>query len=206
MSDGTRVKKTVASFFGNYLNAPLLPEYAFRNAQQSFRFLLNVGGLDVAFIQDVKRPATTIDYQGYDYLGYEMKFPKKIKWDPISFTVIETHDERVLGSVLGNLLQKYQTSGYNYPSRVSPTSFKSISKNSLVNNFGSMKINTLDPNGRILDSWKIYNPMVSKITPSSLKYSEDALTTIQVEVVYDWAEYAIGNDIRPSILVGGLFN
>ena len=83
-----RAEKTVASFFGNNLNAPLSPWQAFNTAQQSFRFILEVSGLNVAFIQDVKRPSFTVDYQEYDYLGYITKFPKKLKWDPISFSII----------------------------------------------------------------------------------------------------------------------
>lgn len=201
-----RAEKTVASFFGNNLNAPLSPWQAFNNAQQSFRFILEVSGLNVAFIQDVKRPTFIIDYQDYDYLGYITKFPKKLKWDPVSFTIIETHDPQVLGSVLGNLLQKVQTTAYTYPSNVIETNFKNLSKKNLTLGFGTMIIKTLDPDGRVVDSWRLYNPMISKITPSGLKYSDDGLTSIGVDVIYDWAEYSIGSDIRPGKIVNAAFD
>ena len=200
-----RPQKAVAAFFGNSINAPLLPEYVFNNAQQSFRFILEVSGLNIAYIQDVKRPSVSIDYQSYDYLGYEVKFPKKIKWEPISFSVVESHDPRILGSVLGNLLQKFQRDSYTYPTNVIPENFKNLSKNNLMKDFGTMIIKTLDPDGNVVDQWRIYNPMISKITPSALKYSEDGLTNISIEVVYDWAEYSIGNDIRPGKLVSAIF-
>jgi hypothetical protein len=197
-----RAEKAVASFFGNNINAPLSPWQAFNSAQQSFRFILEVSGLDIAFIQDVKRPAFTIDYQDYDYLGYMTKFPKKIKWEPVSFSIIETHDPQVLGSVLGNLLQKVQTTAYTYPTNVISSNYKNLSKKNLTLGFGTMIIKTLDPDGRVVDLWRIYNPMVSKITPSALKYSDDTLTNIAVDVAYDWAEYSIGNDIRPGKIAG----
>ena len=200
-----RPQKAVAAFFGNSINAPLLPEYVFNNAQQSFRFILEVSGLNIAYIQDVKRPSVSIDYQSYDYLGYEVKFPKKIKWEPISFSVVESHDPRILGSVLGNLLQKFQRDSYTYPTNVIPENFRNLSKNNLMKDFGTMIIKTLDPDGNVVDQWRIYNPMISKITPSALKYSEDGLTNISIEVVYDWAEYSIGNDIRPGKLVSAIF-
>lgn len=200
-----RPQKAVAAFFGNSINAPLLPEYVFNNAQQSFRFILEVSGLNIAYIQDVKRPAVSIDYQSYDYLGYEVKFPKKIKWEPISFSVVESHDPRILGSVLGNLLQKFQRDSYTYPTNVIPENFRNLSKNNLMKDFGTMIIKTLDPDGNVVDQWRIYNPMVSKITPSVLKYSDDGLTNISIDVVYDWAEYSIGNDIRPGKLVSAIF-
>lgn len=201
-----RAEKTVASFFGNNLAAPLSPWQAFNNAQQSYRFILEVSALNVAFIQDVKRPAVSIEYQDYDYLGYITKFPKKLKWEPVSFSIIETHDPQVLGSVLGNLLQKVQTTAYTYPSNAIESNFKNLSKKNLTVGFGTMVIKTLDPDGRVVDSWKIYNPMISKITPTALKYSDDSLTNITVDVAYDWAEYSIGSDIRPGKIVGAIFD
>lgn len=201
-----RPEKTVASFFGNNLIAPLYPWQAFNNAQQSFRFVLEVSGMNVAFIKDVKRPSFSVEYQEYDYLGYMTKFPKKLKWDTVSFTVIETHDPKVLGSVLGNLLQKVQTTGYTYPSNIIPENFKNLSKKNLTLGFGTMIIKSLDPDGAVVDSWRIYNPMIGKITPSQLSYGSDDLTNIQVEVVYDWAEYSIGSDIRPAKIAGAILN
>ncbi len=199
-----RPEKTVAAFFGNNLNAPLLPEYAFNSAQQNFRFILEVSGMNVAFIQDVKRPSVSIDYQGYEYLGYEIKFPKKIKWDPISFTVIESHDPRILGSVLGNLMQKFTSNSYRYPNLVFEGKYSNLSKRNLTTDFGNIVIKTLDPDGRIVDTWRIYNPMISKISPSMLKYADDNISTVQVDLVYDWAEYAIGSDIRPGLIAAGV--
>lgn len=201
-----RAEKTVASFFGNNINAPLSPWQAFNNAQQSFRFILEVSGLNVAFIQDVKRPAFTIEYQDYDYLGYITRFPKKLKWEPVSFSIIETHDPQVLGSVLGNLLQKVQTTAYTYPSNAIESNFKNLSKKNLTLGFGTMIIKTLDPEGRVVDSWRLYNPMISKLTPTQLKYSDDGLTSIGVDVTYDWAEYSIGGDIRPGKIASAILD
>jgi len=199
-----RPEKTIAAFFGNNLNAPLLPEYAFKNAQQNFRFILEVSGLNVAFIQDVKRPAVTIEHQDYEYLGYEIKFPKKIRWEPIGFTVIESHDPRILGSVLGNMMQKFTSNSYRYPNLVFEGKYSNLSKRNLTRDFGNIVIKTLDPDGRIVDTWRIYNPMISKITPTQLSYVNETLSTIQVDLVYDWAEYGIGGDIRPGLIAAGV--
>jgi hypothetical protein len=196
-------EKTVASYVGNFFNTPLRPEYAFKSAQQSFRFVLQVSGIDIAFVKDVKRPSVSIEYKDYDYLGYQTKFPSKIKWESVSFNVIESYDERMLGTVLSNLLQKFQTSAYSYPTDLSSTNFKNLSKKNLTENFGSMVIRTIDPDGAELDSWKLWNPMISKITPSQLQYSDDNLTSIGVEVVYDWAEYNVGSN-RVSGILGNL--
>lgn len=201
-----RPEKTVASFFVNSINAPLLPEYAFNSAQQSHRFVLEVSGLDIAFIQDVKRPSVSVEYQTYDYLGYELKFPKKIRWEAISFNVIESYDPRILGTVLGNMMQKFTSNSYRYPNLVFEEKFSNLSKRNIMSDFGNIVIKTLDPDGKIVDTWRIYNPMISKITPSQLTYATDNLTNIGIELQYDWAEYGIGGDIRPGLISAGVAN
>ena len=138
------------------------------------------------------------EYQDYDMLGYVTRFPKKVKWDPISFVVIDTYDSRALGTVLGNMLHKFQTTSYRAPTNIISKTFYNLSKQSLMSDFGNMYIRTLDPDGNIVDTWRIYNPMVSKITPSELNYSQEELTSITVELTYDWAEYYLGSDIRPG--------
>lgn len=206
MADKTRkqVEKIASSFFGNYFDAPLLPKYAFESAQQSFRFILEVSGMNIAFIKDVKRPSFQIDYAEYDYLGYVTKFPKKLKWAPISFTVIETWDPSALGTVLNNMINKVAATSYSYPTNVIPSGFNNLSKKNLINDFGNMNIKTLDPDGEIIDTWRIYNPMLKHITPSQLQYSSDDLTNIQIELEYDWAEYYLSNDIRPGKIVSSI--
>lgn len=193
-------EKVVSSLFGAYLDAPLVPEYAFKSAQQSHRFILEVQGLNVAFVKEVKRPSFSIEYQEFDHLGYITKFPKKIKWDNISFTVIETYDYRALGTVLGNMIHKAQTTAYRYPTNIISSQFFNLSKKNLINDFGNINIKTIDPDGNVVDTWRIYNPMVSKITPSQLSYASDDLTNTQVELTYDWAEYYLSSDIRPGKL------
>lgn len=193
-------EKVVSSLFGAYLDATLIPEYAFKSAQQSFRFILEVQGLNVAFVKEVKRPSFTIEYQEFDHLGYITKFPKKLKWENISFTVIETHDYRALGTVLGNMIHKTQTTAYRYPTNIISSKFFNLSKKNLINDFGNINIKTIDPDGNVVDTWRIYNPMVSKITPTQLSYTSDDLTNITVELAYDWAEYYLSSDIRPGKL------
>lgn len=193
-----QVTKTASNLFQNYINAPLNPQFAFNSAQQSFRFILEVSGINIAFIKDVKRPSFMIEYVDRELLTYNIKFPKKLKWQPISFTVIETWDPNALSSVMGILMNKVLSNSYTYPTDVIPEMYRNLSKKNLVNDFGSINIKTLDPDGNIVDTWRVYNPMISKITPTQLQYSDDNLTNIAVELEYDWAEYYLGNDIRPG--------
>ena len=200
------ILKTTAGLLQGYVDAVLIPEYAFKHAQQSFRFILEVSGLNVAFIKDVKRPSFSIEYASNNYLGYELKYPKKVKWTAISFTVIETWNPNALGTVLGNMMNKISTTAYTYPTNIIPESYYNLSKKNLINDFGSINIKTLDPDGNIVDTWRIYNPMISKMTPSQLQYAQDELTNINVELEYDWAEYYLGSDIRAGKIAQGTIN
>jgi len=83
-----------------------------------------------------------------------------------------------------------------------PTQLQSISKDRAVAQAGSpntpgiggtIEILQLDADGNtddanVLEKWTLRNAWVSKIQPSELSYDSEDLSTIEVELVYDWAE------------------
>lgn len=46
----------------------------------------------------------------------------------------------------------------------------------------------LDDEGGPIESWKIYNPMITDISSNKLDYSSDTIVSITVGITYDWAE------------------
>ena len=43
----------------------------------------------------------------------------------------------------------------------------------------------------ILEKWTLRNAWVQKITPSELDYENEELSTIEIVLVYDWAELKV---------------
>ena len=52
----------------------------------------------------------------------------------------------------------------------------------------TIKIHELDDDGKIIETWELYNPLITSVKPDKLDYSGDAATTITVGLVYDWAK------------------
>lgn len=52
----------------------------------------------------------------------------------------------------------------------------------------TIKIHELDDDGKIIETWELYNPLITSVKPDKLDYSGDSATTITVGLVYDWAK------------------
>ena len=64
-----------------------------------------------------------------------------------------------------------------------------LSKQKLTAALGTIQINTLDTDGNIFDSWRLNGGFISAITPVDLTYESEKLSTVKVEVTYDYASY-----------------
>lgn len=64
-----------------------------------------------------------------------------------------------------------------------------LSKQKLTAALGIVEINTLDEEGKIFESWRLRGAYISGITPTDLAYENEKLSTVKVELTYDWADY-----------------
>lgn len=64
-----------------------------------------------------------------------------------------------------------------------------LSKQKLTAALGVIQINTLDTDGNIFDSWRLNGGFISAVTPVDLTYESEKLSTVKVEVTYDYASY-----------------
>lgn len=170
--------------------APLFQKDMFTDAQQSHRFFLNMHGIKAAYISNVDRPSYTIGTEQYVLLNHKLTYPGLIEWSPISLTVREIYTPEAFGSVLGNLMAKLTHISYETPGSIDPSLVKNISKQNLTLAMENTIIESLDHNGRTHEAWKLHGAMITSLKPSKLSYDEDSLTSIDVTITYDWADYA----------------
>ena len=184
--------------------APLFQRDLFIDAQEQHRFFLRIDGIKVAYIVNVGRPSYNIETKTYKMLNNSIEFPKHIKWEPISFSVREIFTPEAFGSVLGNLMNKLTDLGYSYPNYITPDDYRNLSKENLTLGSGQVTIESLDHDGFIHEAWRLHNPMITSLAPSQLSYDGEELTSIEVKVTYDWAEYGykglFRNTTRSKIL------
>ena len=183
----------------------------FVGAQQSFRFFLLINDIPSAYITQVDRPSYTVQTQEHLLLDHVVRYPVRVKWEPISLTVREIFNENG-GSVGGNILNKLLAQSYYYPDDVNsadaPQSLtnvtnpslaardllfgtKNLSKENMIRALGNVKIVSLDPDGNTFESWEIFNGMITSVDFSQLQYSDDSLTNITIRLEYDWAKLTL---------------
>ena len=189
----------------------LATDNIFVGAQQSFRFFLLINDIPSAYITQVDRPSYTVQTQEHLLLDHVVRYPVRVKWEPISLTVREIFNENG-GSVGGNILNKLLAQSYYYPDDVNsadaPQSLtnvvnpslaardlvfgtKNLSKENMIRALGNVKIVSLDPDGNTFESWEIFNGMITSVDFSQLQYSDDSLTNITIRLEYDWAKLTL---------------
>jgi len=191
---------------------PVKQSSIFTSAQQQYRFFLSIDDIPAAYITQVDRPSYTIDMQEHILLDHVVRYPVRLKWEPISFTIREILDNSY-GTVGANLMNKLLAQNYYYPDDVnSPAAvqaldavgnpqlaendalygIKNLSKQNLMRSLGSVKIISMDPDGNAVETWELFNAMITSLKFSQFSYSGDALTDIAVSVQYDWAKLTLG--------------
>jgi len=64
-----------------------------------------------------------------------------------------------------------------------------LSKQKLTAALGKVEIKVLDEQGKVFESWRLNQAFITGITPTDLTYDGEKLSTIKVELNYDWASY-----------------
>jgi len=158
------------------------------DAQQAFRFYLKVDDLHAAYIVNVTRPSYTIATKQYTLLNHKFNHPTEITWNSISFSIREIFTDHAPKTVGGVLMHKLRDLAYDPPSEIEEDNLKNFNKSDLIKSLGNVSIEMLTPDGGVYEEWKLYGAFITRVTPSQLDYSSDALTNIDVEIIYDWAE------------------
>ena len=143
-----------------------------------------------------------------------MKFVDGRVWGTSTVNIGPTEREGLTRSTSGVLWEMLLASGYVTPSGnksaltgredsdgnkllapvVSPEKAAMIDRSfgsSGVGTDGSMlEIIQINPKGESLETWTLYNPIITKISWGELDYGDDNLVEYTLDVAYDWAEHA----------------
>lgn len=156
-------------------------------AQQAFRFYLNIGGVHAACISDVGRPSYRIETEERRLLNWGFKYPTKVIWNPISFTVQEVFSREIVNSIAGSFMTRLKEV-YDLPDQINPVGPGDLSKSKLIETLGVMTIQMLDPDGEKCEEWQLFQAFVTEVTPTGMDYKSENLTNLKITVSYDWAD------------------
>ena len=170
--------------------------------KRKYRFYIEMGSTGkLVSAKSVGKPSVAIDAKEYRLINHFYNYPGVPKWDPITITLVDKGQigldpEKANGglSTSNALWEILLASGYSTPSGDSGVSVrnKTISSpekaSTISNSFGEyLHIYQLDASGKKVEYWKLYNPIMTKISWGDLDYGDDGLVEYTLEVKYDWA-------------------
>lgn len=84
-----------------------------KQAQQSYRFLLNIKGIDAALIGKVTSPSYKTTTKSFQMLEYKFNYPGMPEWNnEITFDILQIIDEDLITSTIGLFMSKLYSQAY----------------------------------------------------------------------------------------------
>jgi ribosomal protein S16 len=176
-----------------------------RDPKRNFRFRVQIEGLATAqgitvanlwYAKKAGKPNFTVTESKHSYLNHTYYWPGRVEWQTVTITFVDpvqtSPGDDVSTSTVHALSKIFEEIGYNPPNSAAEEQMKTQSKFKSVSKLGTIQVMQLDSEGTVIESWKLWNPFIKKITYGELDYENDDLTQIEVEFRYDWAE--LGTD------------
>ena len=169
--------------------------------KRQFRWLLSVDGIPYYTIKKVNRPSYEVAEAEHKFINHTFYFPGRVTYNTISFDIVDTASP----DAAETLKQMLFAGGYALP-KDELVSTQTITKHGGVTALGRVTIELLggggvagsgagggivspeNDEGAILEYWTLWNAWIKKIEFSELDYEGDDLSTITVELRYDYAE------------------
>ena len=175
--------------------------------KQKNRFVVKFGrGGTLLSVKSVTKPSVSIASKEYRLMNHYYNYPGIPKWEAINIRFVDgkiwgasdfkpgtpPNEEMLLAT--GYVNQKGVGADIRGLARVvSPekaamidVSFGASTKKSDSSN--SMRIMQLNAEGVAIETWVIYNPIITKISWGDLDYGSDELVEYSLDITYDWAE------------------
>jgi hypothetical protein len=147
----------------------------------------NLGQLTYA-LKKANKPKGSFKEAFHAYLNHKFYYPGRFEWDTIQLTFAS-----ITKPDATHLINKVMIdAGYGVPSAAAPNGSQVATpgKRKFAGAIGQyFKINQLDADGHVIESWKINNPFFTSISfGDGLSYEDENIVEIQCTVRYDWAE------------------
>jgi hypothetical protein len=167
--------------------------------KRNFRFQLILGDGKNTFatwiVKKVSRPSYKVDEATHKYLMHSFHFPGQVEWEPVECTLVDpiSHNAALQTRKI------IENSGYNWLSPkpkppIDGNNKATISKKNAINALGSVKIQQIDADGKLVEVWTLWNAWLKDVTFSELDYENTDLSDITLSFRYDYAVLAAGAD------------
>ena len=169
--------------------------------KRKFRFTVQVGGLhsDIMwFASTAVKPSFSIAAGEHKFLNHTFNFPGALTWNDVTITFVDPGDDltstadgdNTKKSAAAGLAQLATLIGYVVPD--DPAEFQTMTKSKHSANLGTVTVTQINGDGEDIESWSLYNPIVTEMKwGDSLSYGDDGLTEMSITFKYDWASLTV---------------
>lgn len=150
-------------------------------------------------LKKADKPKGKVNPTTHKYLNHNFNYPGRFEWEDINLTfasVSQPDATFLINQVLIN-------AGYGVPKTAGNTTtnkrdLATISKRKFNGALGSFfNIQQLNPDGEVIENWKVWNPFFTSVNYGDLDYSSEDIVDIQVGVKYDYAQLMDINSSNP---------
>ena len=135
-------------------------------------------------IKSVKKPSFTVSEVPHQYVAHTFYYPGRVTWNPIDITFVDP----VIPDQSAVITNMFVRGGYSVPKQEAE-SRGSFSKGKYVDSVGTPKIQQIDADGAIIETWTLNNAFITTIDYGQLDYSSEDLVILSVTLRYDFATF-----------------
>jgi hypothetical protein len=155
-------------------------------------------------LKECTKPSYKIETTSHVLINHTFNYPKNVVWQPISVKMISArgNNDNSLSRVLEGALN---IAGYISPNVTvdNKAANPQISKTNLINN-KTIELIQVDANGKNIETWSIYNPIITGVNFGSLTYENDGFVEISFDITYDSADLDVSEGFtRFEIITAG---
>ncbi len=160
-------------------------------------------------LKKTDKPKGKVNSTTHKYLNHNFNYPGRWEWEDINMTIAsvsQPNATKLINDVLIN-------AGYGVPTNEGklPTDRNQLATlgkrkfNTALGNF--FLIQQLNPDGAVIENWKVVNPFFTTVNYGDLDYSSEDIVDITVGVKYDYAQLlaaptSVGEDPNGAVNPG----
>jgi len=174
-----------------------------KDPKRQFRFTVEFQGINAAqggallwYAKTAAKPSFAINSVEHKYLNHTFYYPGSVTWNTISIEMVDPADP----DMTATLSDIITASGYSPPTDA--TSLGSISKAKAAAALGTVIITQIDSDGNSLETWTLWNSFIKDVKFGELAYGQDELSSVTLELQYDWARVTTVNN-SSAVVAGG---
>ena len=124
----------------------------------------------------VTKPSYSVSLNEYQLVNQRYKVPGVVTWDPITINLAD------IGDTVSNLIVDLENFGWN-PNGLND----GLEKTSGEGNIGKIRIEQLNAEGEVIETWNLEGAFISRVAFGNLDYSSEEIVEVQITVDYDYA-------------------